>query len=303
MGYLQTWLDWSTIDISKYALENSTYSTFYFYWRDELFGRVMRLFEEETDPVPQREIEVRLMLQGHCAIAPLKGELTAFFGEPNGISKYYDDKPFYCVHSPIYSENLKIGKDCEIIRNNTLMNPLYDLIHHYAILLAHTEVTFIHTAVNARYANGAPVVKNEIQKRSFKRFIGRIFNGQYEPFEDLGDMGVEYAGAHLNTAEHVVDLWDARQKILSDFMQDIGVKSGLAKRSNTVEDEANADTPALLINLNDMLNERKEGFDRVNRHYGTSWSCELNKDIDYVNLFTDPQMEREKEDEQTKESD
>ena len=187
-----------------------------------------------------------------------------------------------------------------MIRNNTLMNPLYDLIHHYAILLAHTEVTFIHTAVNARYANGAPVVKNEIQKRSFKRFIGRIFNGQYEPFEDLGDMGVEYAGAHLNTAEHVVDLWDARQKILSDFMQDIGVKSGLAKRSNTVEDEANADTPALLINLNDMLNERKEGFDRVNRHYGTSWSCELNKDIDYVNLFTDPQMEREKvEDEES----
>ena len=52
MGYLQTWLDWSTIDISKYALENSTYSTFYYYWRDELFGRVMRLFEENTDPVP-----------------------------------------------------------------------------------------------------------------------------------------------------------------------------------------------------------------------------------------------------------
>jgi len=303
MGYLQTWLDWSTIDISKYALENSTYSTFYYYWRDELFGRVMRLFEEKTDPVPQREIEVRLMLQGHCAIAPLKGELTAFFGEPNGISKYYDDKPFYCVHSPIYSANLKIGKDCEMIRNNTLMNPLYDLIHHYAILLAHVEVTFIHTAVNARYANGAPVVKNEIQKRSFKRFIGRIFNGQYEPFEDLGDMGVEYAGAHLNTAEHVVDLWDARQKVLADFMQDIGVKSGLAKRSNTVEDEANADTPALLINLNDMLNERKEGFDRVNKHYGTNWSCELNKDIDYVNMFTDPQMEREKKDEQTEESD
>lgn len=303
MGYLQTWLDWSTIDISKYALENSTYSTFYFYWRDELFGRVMRLFEEKTDPVPQREIEVRLMLQGHCAISPLNGELTAFFGEPNGISKYYDDKPFYCVHSPIYSKNLKIGKDCEMIRNNTLMNPLYDLIHHYAILLAHVEVTFIHTAVNARYANGAPVVKNELQKRSFKRFIGRIFNGQYEPFEDLGDMGVEYAGAHLNTAEHVVDLWDARQKVLADFMQDIGVKSGLAKRSNTVEDEANADTPALLINLNDMLNERKEGFDRVNRHYHTSWSCELNNDIDYVNMFTDPQMEREKENEQTKESD
>ena len=299
MGYLATWLDWSTINIADYARENSTYSTFYFYWRDELFGRVMRLFDEKTDPVPQREIEVRLMLQGHCAIAPYKGKLTAFFGEPNGISVYFDEKPNYCVHSPVYSENLKIGRDCEMIRNNVLMNPLFDVIHHYAILLAHTEVTYINTAVNARYANGAPVVKNEIQKRGFKKFISKIFNGQYEPFEDLGDMGVEYAGAHLNTAEHVVDLWDARQRILADFMKDIGIKSGLEKRSNTVETEANADTPAMLINLNDMLNERKEGFERVNRHYKTNWTCELNKDIDYVNLFTDPRTAEEKEDEET----
>ena len=300
--YLNTWLDWSTIDISKYARENSTYSTFYFYWRDELFSRVMRLFKENTDPIKPREVEVRLMMQGHCAIAPLKGELTAFFGLPNGISKYYDDKPFYSVHSPVYSANLKIGRDCEMIMNNTLMNPLYDLIHHYAILLAHTEVTYIHTAVNARSANGVPIASTEKQKRSIKDFIGKLFDGKYDVVTDIGNMGIEYAGAHTNVAQGVEALWNARQRILASFLSDIGVKSGIDKRSNSVEDEVNADTPSLLINLNDMLEARKEGFERVNRHYGTSWTVELNEELNYVNTFTDPSISMSKEDkEQTDE--
>ena len=164
--YLDTWLDWTNIDISKYARENSTYSAFYFFWRDELFSRVMRLFEENTDPIPSKEIEVRLMMAGHCGIMPYKGELTAFWGTFNGISKYRDELPFYCVHSPVYSKNHVIGKEIEVISNNTLRNPLYDLIHHYAIILAHNEVTYIHTLVNARSSAGVPIATTNKQKKS-----------------------------------------------------------------------------------------------------------------------------------------
>lgn len=112
--YLNTWLDWTGIDISQYARENSTYSAFYFYWRDELFSRVMRLFKEKTDPIPTKEIEIRLMMQGHVGIAPLKysgtNELTAFWGVPNGIGKYRDELPFYSCRCPVWSGNLKVGE-------------------------------------------------------------------------------------------------------------------------------------------------------------------------------------------------
>lgn len=291
--YLNTWLDWSTIDISQYARENTTYSAYYFFWRDELFSRCMRLFKEKTDPVPSKEIEVRLMMQGHVGIAEYKGELTAFWGLPNGISKYRDQLPFYSCRCPVWSGNLKIGKDCEVIYNNILMNPLYDLVHHYATLLAHTEVTYILTAVNARYSNGVPVATTQKQVRSIKSFLGKIFNGQSDVVTDIGNLGLDYAGAHLSTVQNMEGIWNARKRILSDFMNDIGIKSGLDKRSNTVSDEANADTPALLINLDDMLNERQEGYDRVNKHWGTNWTVELNKNIDYVNMFTNPKIEKE----------
>ena len=95
------------------------------------------------------------------------------------------------------------------------------------------------------------------------------------------------------------ELWNARERILASFLSDIGIKTGIDKRSNSVSDEINADTPSLLINLDDMLNSRKEGFERVNRHYGTNWTVELNDNIDYVNMFTNPDTGKEQEDVQS----
>lgn len=293
--YLNTWLDWSGIDISQYARENSTYSAFYFYWRDELFSRVMRLFKEQTDPIPTKEIEIRLMMQGHVGIAPLKysgkTELTAFWGVPNGIGKYRDELPFYSCRCPVWSGNLKVGDEVIVIDNNILRNPLYDMIHHYAILLAHNEVTYIHTMVNARSANGVPIASTTKQKKSIKDYIGRLFNGQYDVVTDIGNMGIEYAGAHTGTAIGADELWNARERILASFLSDIGVKTGLDKKSNSVVDEVNAGTPSMLINLKDMLASRQEGFDRVNKRFGTSWTVELNEDIDYVNDFVNPDVQ------------
>ena len=291
--YLNQYLDESIINIATYARESTTYSSYYFFWRDELFQRCCQLFKEVTDPIPPHEVEVRLMIRGHAGIAvlPLDNELTAFFGTPSGVGKYRDRKPFYTVRSPVWSHTLEVGKEVEVIYNNTLANPLYDLVHHYAQLLAHTEITFIDTAIMARIPNGAPVAKSQIQQNGFHNFFVRLFEGKFGFVADPGDMGVEYAGAHTNITQGVEELWSARQRILSDFLSDIGIKTGLDKRSNTVSDEANADTPALLVNLKDMLEARKEGFDRVNKLFGTNWSVELNEDLDYINMFTDPKVE------------
>ena len=289
------YLDMSTIDISAYARESTTYSTFYYFWRDELFSRCMKLFDDITDPVPPHEVEVRLFIQGHCGIAvhPDDKEVTAFFGIPTGISKYLDRKPKYSVHSPTYSAVLDVGKkgSCEVIYNDTLMNPLYDLVHHYACILAHTEVTYIHTAVNARVPNGIPVVNSEIQKASFGEFFKKLFNGKFGFVTDLGQMGVETVGSHTNVTQSMESLWNARSRILASFLSDIGIKTGIDKRSNSVSDEINADTPSLLININDMLKARQEGFERVNEHFGLKWSTKINKDLDYINMFTNPDVD------------
>ena len=89
----------------------------------------------------------------------------------------------------------------------------------------------------------------------------------------------------MNTALSSDEIWNVRERILASFLSDIGVKTGLDKKSNTVTDEINAGTPSMLINLDDMLNARKEGFERVNKKFGTSWTVELNENLDYINEF------------------
>ena len=278
--------------ISKLARESCTFNAFYEYWRDELFERIMRLFvwentyelkDNKVIGVKPKEIEQRLLLQGHCGISVLQGEteLTAFFGNYYGVGKYLDEKPNYMVRCPIYSGSRTIGEDIVVIDNNSLRNPAYDLVHHYAILLAHTEVTLIDVMVNARDAGGVPVAMTEKQKQSIAQYQGKIFNGQYGVVTDAGNLGLQYVGSDRRTAQNIVDIHMIREKILKSFYSDIGVRSAFEKRSNSVEAEVEADTSLLLLNLADMIDSREKGAEAVNDMYGTNWSVHIAEEIDY----------------------
>jgi len=292
--FLQNYVDNDEKDLTltKLAMESSTYSAFYMYWRDELFERIMRLFVWENTyslennkvvGIKPKEIEQRLLLQGHCGITIIEGEkeLTAMFGNFFGVSKYMDERPKYMVRCPIYSGERTIGQDIVVIDNNSIRNPAYDLVHHYAVLLAHNEVTFIDALVNARDAGGVPIAQTEKQKQSIKSYLGKIFNGQRDIVTDIGALGIQYAGSDRKTSQNIVDIYQTREKLLKSFYSDIGVRAAFEKRSNSVEAEVEADTSLLLLNLADMIKCRKDGAEAVNDMYGTNWSVHIAEEIDY----------------------
>ena len=268
--------------ISKLARESSTFNCGYKYWRDVLFERVMRLFVwENTGDVKPKEIEQRLMLAGHCGITKLNNEITAMFGSFYGVTKYIDEWSHYTVRCPIYSGQRTIGEDVVVINNNALRNPTYMLVHHYAILLAHTEVTLVNCLVNARDAGGVPVASTEKQKQSITEYQGKIFNGQYGVVTDIGNLGLEYMGADRKTTQNIMDIMETREKLIKSFYSDIGVRSAFEKRNNTVQAEVEADTSLLLLNLSDMLKCREDGAKEVNSMFGTSWRVHVAEEIDY----------------------
>lgn len=293
--FLTNYVDMDTKEgkeISKLARESCTFNAFYEYWRDELFERIMRLFVWENTytlednrvvGIKPKEIEQRLLLQGHCGISVLQGEteLTAFFGNYFGVDKYLDEKPNYMIRCPIYSGSRTIGEDIVVIDNNSLRNPAYDLVHHYALLLAHAEVTLIHVMVNARDAGGVPVATTEKQKQSITQYQGKMFNGQYGVVTDIGNIGLQYVGSDRKTTQNIVDIHMIREKLLKAFYSDIGVRAAFEKRSNSVEAEVEADTSLLLLNLADMIACRQKGAEAVNDMYGTNWSVHIAEEIDY----------------------
>lgn len=278
--------------ISKLARESCTYNAYFFFWREELFERIMRLFvwentyeniDDKIIGIKPKEIEQRLILQGHCGITKINDEkeLTAMFGHYYGVSKYLDDKPYYMVRCPIYSGQRTIGKDIVVIDNNSLKNPTFELVHHYATLLAHAEVTLVDAMVNARDSGGIPVATTEKQKQSIMEYMGKVFNGQYGVVTDIGNLGLQYLGSDRKTHQQIMDIYQIREKLLKSFYSDIGVRSAFEKRSNSVEAEVEADTSLLLLNLSDMIDAREKGAEKVNKMFGTNWKVRIAEEIDY----------------------
>ena len=268
--------------ITKLDRSSCTYKVKYAYWRDSLFERVMKLFVwEDTGDLKPKEIEQRLILNGHCGIANYQGELTAFYGSFYGVTKYMDEWTNYIVRCPIYTAEKKIGTDVVVIDNNSLRNPTFELVHHYATMLAHTEVSLINCLINTRDSGGVPIASTEKQKASIKEYQNQIFNGKYGVVTDVGNLGITYAGSDRKTQQDLIDIMETREKLIKSFYSDIGVRSAFEKRNNTVQAEVEADTSLLLLNLADMLRCREKACEEVNKLFGTNWSVHVAKEIDY----------------------
>ena len=309
-----------------------TYDDFFHFWRDDLFSRLMRLFIYDGlgDSLPQKEIEERLYLLGHCGITQYDGKMTAFFGSFFGPTVYQDEFTNYTVHSPIYSNTYKINDDIVVIENNSLKIPCIEHVNHYSYLLAHAEVTLIKACIEARDAGGVPIAENEKAKESLLAYQKAMYQGKVSVVSDLAGIGVNYLGADRRTSVNIVDLWEVRKNLLTienaergayvvfenkskpkleifasgtevelaiqvaSFYADIGVRASFDKRSNAVIDEVTSDTSMLLYNISDMLEERKKGCDRVNKLFGTNWSVRLSDEIDY-NTENEPEVKTSEE--------
>lgn len=259
------------------------------YWRENLFERIMRLFVwENTDPIPAKEIEQRLLIQGHCGIFNFKDpktgitELTAMFGNFNGVAKYMDELPHYMMRCPVWSGNTDVGVNSIVISNNSLRNPALELVNHYAYLLAHTDVTLSRLMISARDAGGVPVATSQKQKDDIEAYQRKLYNGEDGVVIDFGALGVEYAGSDKHTNQNIVDIMDVRQRILKNFYADIGVRASFEKRSNATVNEVEADTSMLLLNITDMIDSRKKGADAVNEMFNTNWTVKIADEINYT---------------------
>ena len=287
MGFINSMVDTGKIDYlkaSEKGLEKAcTYPDFFRYWRENLFERLMRLFiwEGMDEPLP-KEIEQRLILAGHCGICDYDNKLTAFFGSFFGVTVYQDMWTNYNVHSPIYSGTKTIDTDLIVIDNNSLRNPTFEHVNHYASLLAHAEVTLLQQLVQARDSGGVPIARTEAAKQSLLTYQAKMFNGKIGVVSDPAGVGVEFQGADRHTSLDIGGVWEVRTKLLKQFYADIGVRATFDKRNNTVVDEITSDSSMLLYNVSEMIKCREVACEKINNLFGTDWSVRISDEIDYT---------------------
>lgn len=282
--------------IMERQLNDCTYPAYYRYWTNNLFERLIRLFEWDNTyeiengkivGIEPKQIESRLILRGFCAISKIKPtdkELTAFFATMFDPTKYYDEWKQATIRCPIYSGTRTLGEDAVIISNTAIRNPTYMHVHHYATLLAHAEVTLVDMMIDARDNGGVPVATTQKQFESIRAYQNKRFNGKYGVVTDMGGLGVDYAGSDRKTSQSVLEVLEARNKLIRSFYSEIGVRAAFEKKSNVNSLEIDGNDSLLMFNISDMLNQREIAVEKINDLFGVNWSVKVAESIDYEEI-------------------
>lgn len=265
----------------------------YHYWFNKLLQRCMSIFNWHglPDTLPEREIELNLLLTGHCIVFEHENKLitqvTTLYGNEDSIY-YYPTKAIYASPKAGYG-TLEINKNCSIIYNSPLQNNIFYLpnegglltfIQRYARMLSDIESTINIYTVNTR-ATSFPTAANDTVKNSLEKFFDKIAIGKRAVVSDNAIIeqfrNVEITRS--NYKDGINDLLIARDKTLEMFYRDIGIKFYNPKKAQVTEDELETNDQLLLISITDMLKEQQQGAERLNIMYGRKYNFNASVEI------------------------
>lgn len=275
----------------------SDVETGYRYWFSKLLSIVLSIFEWKglPDSLPSREIEIQLILFGHCVVFVKNGKLVTTHVDLYGIDDYYQPTNGTYAQPILGSSNLTLnGYDNILIWNSPLQdnvadypvdNSLYTFIARYARRLADLESTSNNYAVINRAAS-FPVAKNDKVRQSIHKFLNALSLGKREIISDDAIIeGFKNEPFPKNSSVDDIIKWeDARDKVFEQFYRDLGVKFRNNKRAQMTDEEVEADDQVLLIALDDLQKAREKSIPDWLTKFGLNVSVELNPKFD-INVF------------------
>lgn len=262
----------------------------YDFWFYKLLNYCLGIYKYTGLPksLPGREILMNLIMTGHAVIFQNRSELVTTKTVLYDFDMYYRPTRATYGNVRIFSRQLRLGEDAEVvylnhIEGNVLTNQAVDsglrsFILRYARQLADIESTANIYAVNMRLQS-FPVASDDITREQVENFYKKIALGEKAVIMDnmILEMFRNVEVANRITNDTLNDILIARDKVLANFFQDIGIKyRHEQKKAQLTEDEVEADEQILVIDVEQMREVQQEGFDRVNDMFGTDIRVEIN---------------------------
>lgn len=261
------------------------------YWFWKLTSICLDIFKYKGLPesLPAREIEANLIFTGHCVIFPWKDKIVTQVTNIYGYDEYYNPTKYTYAQAVMGSKSNQKIKNSVIIYNSNLKdnvlnlpcdNGLLTFIKRYARMLADIESTISIYSVNARLTS-LPVATDDNTQASLQKFFDSLALGKRSIIVDQPIIdsfrNLEISKKIVN--DTITDFLQARDKILEMFYRDIGVKFRNNKKGNMTEEEVESDFQVLLISLDDLLEQRKEGIKELNEKFGSKYNFEASVEI------------------------
>jgi len=240
--------------------------------------------------LPEEQIELRLIQNGYCCIFKAKGYqdgkiadlgLVTAFGGLSGVDMYYKPTRFVYAQPVLVGKTVTLHKDCAIIYNSTIDEyrrvGFWEIIRRYARMLADLDSSFNILTVNGR-AGKLNVVADEQTARTVNEAFQKLALGEYQTINQKSIIEL-YKTLDWNGDKtgQMTELLMAKEKVMENFLQEIGVNKRTDKRERLVADEVYADDQLLTVNTDDMLASRKKGVEEINRLFGTNITVRRNE--------------------------
>lgn len=274
------------------------------YWYKALLRFMLSIFKYEDLPesLPSRELELCLLLQGYATPFYDGDEVVCVPSSIFGYDKYYKptmgtfgnplirSKRLYFQDVPGHRQNAVLMFNDELHTNifySDINGGFNDLICRYARRLADIESTENIYTVKLRMTS-APVGGDSAVNQNIVSFIKKMIVGDMKNSVTDDAVLSSFRSVEMGNGmskETLMSIQGAREKILEQFLREVGVKFQNSKKAQITEDESAADEQLLLINPKNILTVREEGIDEFNKFFGTRAKVKLNPDIDRSNFF------------------
>lgn len=246
-----------------------------------MLSRTQRIFKWNNlpDTIPPRILELYLQVNGNCVFMEHNNDLYIYTGGLGGKPDVYYQPTIYTIANPAQeiSINAEIGKDCILMRNDSLMTGIFPLCQRYAYNMMETEISLYVANINSRIVSLISAQDDRTEK-SAKQYIENIIKGDLSVvgeakfFEDLKATPFATSSAHAI----ITDLIELMQYNKASFYNEIGLNANYnMKRESINSNESQLNNDALTPLIDDMLYNRQTQIQDVNNKYGTNITVEF----------------------------
>lgn len=248
---------------------------------DYMLNRLQAMFKWENLPesMPQKFVELYLQTNGNFCAYKYKGNLYAFTGGLGGPPDPYYRPTIYTISNPALelSNQLEIDKECIVVANDSLYMGLLPLCSRFASAMVETELSLSIATINTRIVSLLSA-SDDRTKASAEAYLNQIEAGNLgvvaeNAFFD-GIKSQPYAASgNSNTITNLIEL---EQYWWASWLNAVGLQANYnMKRESLNSAETALNLDALGPTIDDMLENRRIGAEKINSMYGTNISVDL----------------------------
>ena len=256
----------------------------------------MFVYKNLPDSVPKRVLERFLQENGYCIFTKENDKFIVLVGGLGGeLNEYYDYTK--CIVSNPYlklNKEYTINDDCVLIRNDSKMKGLIPLLEKYGVLCGDCELS-INMLTNNLRTQFFISANDDKTRQNADLFIKKLVDGELSVIGEnqfLDGVKVHNVSSQANCIQQFIEL---NQYLKASAFNEIGLDANFnMKRERLTVNEVELNTSILIPLADNMLEERKNAMDLINKKYG------LNIEVDLSSVW---KMQKEEVDKATETQD